>query len=222
MRPILRWYFPSAIGHEYSSPNPTKPEQPMSQGEIDPAALEGLGSEARSVLAVLVLAALWPARFPGGWVSVGAFGRCGIYLGERTDRESLKAAIRRGLRRVEASHGVGAVERRRTTTRDPLTGQLGRDLDRRLREQPSSALEAWLDQCGSPYLDPILWRAYHREHPLGGVGPRPDLRVLIARAETCLRLAQRQAPAGSWELRRISRLQELVAATRARLDGDLS
>src|SRR5436309_1409902 len=103
----------------------------MRRREPQKEALDQLGSEARSVLAVLVMASLWPTRFPGGWVSVSEFARCGVHLGERADRESLKAAIRRGLRRLAEVPGAPSVEPRRTIEHDPVSARVRRDLDRR-------------------------------------------------------------------------------------------
>src|SRR5260221_12646229 len=91
-------------------------------GETQQEPFDHLGSEARSVPAVLVMAALWPGRYAGGWVSVDEFARAGVLLGERADRESLKAAIRRGLRRLAQVRGAPTTESRRTLEHHPQTG----------------------------------------------------------------------------------------------------
>src|SRR2546426_11746428 len=108
----------------------------MGRREPQEEALDHLGSEAKSVLAVVVMAALWPARFSGGWVSVGEFAKAGVLLGERADRESLKAAIRRGLRRLAQVPGAPAIESRRTLEQDPLRGRVRRGPDPGPAEPP--------------------------------------------------------------------------------------
>lgn len=88
----------------------------------------------------MVLADLWPERFPGEWVSIRAFANAGVLLGERADSESLKAAIRRGLRSLGQLKGVTVIECRRTHEHDHVTDRLRRDRDRRLREPVASPL----------------------------------------------------------------------------------
>lgn len=121
---------------------------------------EDLGDEAKSVLVVLALAALWPARFEGGFASVSQIGRYGIYLGDRTERESLKAAIRRGLRDVAALADPPVVESQRTTERDPVSGRLLKEDDRRIREPLSLPIQLWVLRDGGLFLAPDLWREF--------------------------------------------------------------
>lgn len=125
-----------------------------------PSRPENLGDEAKSVIAVLAIAALWPARFEGGWVSVGQFGRFGLYLGDRTERESLKAAIRRGLRDAGALPDPAIIEAQRTKDRDLVTGRLLKEDDRRLREPMPLSIQLWVLRDGGRYLAPELWREF--------------------------------------------------------------
>ena len=116
--------------------------------------LDRLGGEAQSVLAVLTMAALWPSRFPEGWVSVRAFAESGLRLGDRADRESLKAAIRRGVRQAsQAPHGP-AIECRRTGDHDEVSAKPRRDWDRRLVDPPGPELEGWLLRTGAVHISP--------------------------------------------------------------------
>src|SRR5215470_8560655 len=93
-----------------------------------------LGGEGRSVLAVLTLAALWPERFPGGWVSAREFGTYGVHLGNRPCVESLRAAIRRGLRQVRSATGLEIV------SRPAVEGCHRRELLRSLASYPDAQL----------------------------------------------------------------------------------
>lgn len=149
---------------------PSEPEQSRTQGmpRSRPSTEatsrlkrpENLGDEAKSVLAVLALAALWPERFEDSWVSVTAFGRCGLLLGERVERESLKAALRRGLAEIGRLSDPPLVEKRRTRERDSTSDRLLREDDRRLREPIPLVIELWLLGAGGDYLLPELWREF--------------------------------------------------------------
>src|SRR2546426_620080 len=132
----------------------------MRRREPQEEALDQLGSEARSVLAVLVMAALWPTRFPGGWVSVSEFARCAVHLGERADRESLKAAIRRGRRRLAEVPGAPSVECRRTLEHDAISARVKRERDRRLGQPPGPTYEAWLLRNSQGLISPDTWRHF--------------------------------------------------------------
>lgn len=121
---------------------------------------EDLGDEAKSVLAVLALAALWPARFESGFASVSQIGQYGTYLGDRTERESLKAAIRRGLRDVAGLADPPVVDIQRTKGRDAVSGRLLKEDDRRLREPIPLSVQLWVLRDGGRYLAPELWREF--------------------------------------------------------------
>lgn len=121
---------------------------------------ENLGDEAKSVLAVLALAALWPTKFEGGWVTVSQFGRDGRYLGERTKRESLTSAIRRGLRAIGRLADPPLVESQRTLNRDSTTQRALKEDDRRFREPIPLAIQLWVLREGGRYLVPELWREF--------------------------------------------------------------
>lgn len=183
----------------------------MGDREPEKEALDHLGCEARSVLAVLVMAALWPGRYPGGWVSVGDFARAGVLLGERSDRESLKAAIRRGLRRLAAIPAAPGTECRRTLEQDSVTSRVRRDRDRRLAEPPGPLLERWLLSNGSAFICPDLWREFLPTKPrpiAASTATRELLRQSLLQAEACLGFAALVVPPGSPEglaLRRIRR-----------------
>jgi tetratricopeptide (TPR) repeat protein len=142
---------------------PTNPERemprPRKQSKKRPSP-DALGDEAKSVLAVLAIAALWPARFEAGWVSVSQFGRYGLYLGDRTERESLKAAIRRALRDAAELTEPPVVDPHRTKERDAVSGRLLKDDDRRLREPIPLPVQLWVLRDGGRYLAPELWREF--------------------------------------------------------------
>src|SRR6185503_11637997 len=97
----------------------------------------------KSVLAVLALASLWPARFEDGWVNVTQFGQAGLFLGERSERESLKAAIRRGLRDIATLRDPPSIEQRRTRERDLVSDRLLKEEDRRLHEPVPVGIVLW-------------------------------------------------------------------------------
>lgn len=115
---------------------------------------EELTDEAKSVLAVLALAAIWPTRFADGWVTNDGFGKFGVYLGERADRESLKAAVRRGVGQLSGLSDSLDVEPRRTRVRTE-DGQ-SKESDRRLRGPMPVGLQLWLLGEGLQYLTPGL------------------------------------------------------------------
>lgn len=115
--------------------------------------LEALGDEAKSVLAVLALASAWPARFLEGWTTTDELGRYGTYLGDRPERESLKAAIRRALRQIESLALRPRIESRRTKNSSP-EGVARRELDRRLGSPVPTELDLWLLGEGLRYLTP--------------------------------------------------------------------
>jgi len=121
---------------------------------------DALGDEAKSVLAVLALASLWPARLEDGWVSVSQFGQAGLFLGERSERESLKAAIRRGLRDVATLRDPPLVEQRHTRERDPVSARLLKEEDRRLREPVPVGIGLWVLRAGGDFLVSDLWREF--------------------------------------------------------------
>jgi hypothetical protein len=121
---------------------------------------EQLGDEAGSVLGVLALAVLWPARFEGSWVSVSAFGRAGGYLGDRQDRESLKAAVRRGLRDIAKLADPPTVRTRRTKELDPDVGRVSREEDRCILEPMPLAIELWILREGETYISRSLWQEF--------------------------------------------------------------
>lgn len=110
------------------------------------------------MLAVLVMASLWPERYPGGWVSVDEFGRAGLYLGERRNRESLKAAIRRGVARLRTEPLGVRVETRRTLDSDPVSGCPRRERDRRIACRAFAEGRSWLESSGVDLIVPSLAR----------------------------------------------------------------
>ena len=166
----------------------------MTRLEPDSHPLDRLGGEVQSVLAVLTMAADWPERFPGGWVSVDEFGLCGLYLGERSNRESLKAAIRRGLRELRALPMSPVVESCRTAL------SVRREVDRRLLEPNRDVPQAWLLPRGAQLVTPEVWARF----------PLSDSRVVASRslqqAEACVGLAGRWLVPGSREARLLARL----------------
>jgi len=192
----------------------------MPREAAPPSSPDCLGSEGQSVLAVLVLAALWPERFPGGWVGVDAFAKCGLLLGERRSRESLKAAIRRGLRQLARVAAVPRVERRRTLERDPLTCRPRRDHDRRLSESSCPELEEWLLRRGQELIAPRLWRDLLQPDQDGSVQDRDQRRQtpcrLLRQADKAVKLAARLVPSASLEAILLERAR---LALRAALSG---
>lgn len=194
----------------------------MRYQEPEAGTFADLGSEARSVLAVLVMAALWPERYPDGWVSVGEFAHAGVLLGDRADRESLKAAIRRGLRRLEEADGDLSVEGRRTSERDPLTARVKRDRDRRLPGSSGRRCAAWLLRNGTGLVSPELWRQFCT---FKAAGPRSEqeraremLRQYLREAEAVLGFAALAIPAGSTEGRALRRIGRTIDAGLRRID----
>lgn len=174
-----------------------------------------LGSEGCSVLAVLVLAALWPDRFPGRWVTVDGFGQAGLYLGERRSRESLKAAIRRGAAKLRGEPIRALLESRRTLAEDPATGRPLREHDRRLAMPIPWVLSCWLFGHGPDLITPRFWRSFgeHACSPL--TQPPSDLVQLVAelqRLDLLVLSALGRSGAGSAERLRLSRLQRLLRA----------
>jgi hypothetical protein len=189
----------------------------MRRREPQEDALDRLGSEARSVLAVLVMAALWPSRFPGAWVSVTGFAQAGVLLGERADRESLKAAIRRGLRQLSKIPAVPVIECRRTLDRDPLNHRARRDRDRRLAAPAGPILEAWLLKHGPAVISPDLWRDFFppgfRARLCDPHALREVVRHSLRQADCCLQFAALVVPPSSPEARTLRRIRKLVSIT---------
>lgn len=200
--------------HECGRSNPTKPEHSMSDPGPLPEQLDRLGGEAQSVLAVLVLASLWPARFPGGWVSVGAFAVTGLLLGERTDRESLKAAIRRSLRRLATVPGIPVIQGRRTRELDSLQRRVRRDRDRRLGDPACAGLEQWLLREGPALIVPACWREFMPLcHGPIGADSRTGLVVVrrsLRQAESLLGFAACLVRQDSPEARILGRIRRVV------------
>lgn len=176
----------------------------MRRQEPEAETFADLGSEARSVLAVLLMASLWPERYPDGWVSVGDFARAGVLLGDRADRESLKAAIRRGLRGLAGQPEVPAIHHQRTRDLDRSTGRTLRERDRRLGSGLSRELDHWLRSEGRSYVPPDLWREFTSASPtFENPGSFQGMLLLVSRS---LRSAGRTWAPGSVEratLRRV-------------------
>ncbi len=194
-------------------PKPEQTRTAMPRGKQFSEFDDRLGGEARSVLAVLVLAALWPERFPGGWVSVDEFGRGGLYLGERLSRESLKAAVRRAVRWLSETPARLAVGTRRTTSKDPVSGRARRELDRRLRLPVRGALRAWLLSQGGELIEPGHWQAFQARVSAPAQPPSSSpMSDSIRRADYFVRRALRQTVRGSTEERRLSRAHRLLRA----------
>ena len=157
------------------------------------------------------MAALWPSRFPDGWVSVRAFAENGLLLGERADRESLKAAIRRGVRRIVLVSSGPTIECRRTVEHDEVSARARRDRDRRLVEPPGPDLEAWLFSSGAGLVLPGTWRMFlpalkSGSHPVA----RDLLRRALGQAEACLGLAALRLPPQSPEGILLQRVRQTI------------
>ena len=118
---------------------------------------DALTTEAKSILAVLLFAVSWPVRFDDGWVTLDDFANSALYLGKQRDRESLKAAVRNGLRAIRALREGLLVEKRRTKARDAVTGRELKEMDRRLATPFSPTLQNWLLSNGGDLLDRELW-----------------------------------------------------------------
>lgn len=195
----------------------------MSELEPIPEHLDRLGGEAQSVLAVLVLAALWPSRFPGGWVSVRHFARVAVLLGERADQESLKAAIRRGLRQLGRVQGAPSVEYRRTHEHDPVSARLRRDRDRRLVHPVCPALESWLLQAGPELISAEVWRHYFpvraREAEPSRSAARAILRQTLRQADACLGLAAQLVTPDTQEAALLRRMRRALSEGLRRVGG---
>lgn len=195
--------------------NPTKPEHSMSEPEPLPEHLDRLGGEAQSVLAVLILAALWPSRYPDGWVSVRHFARVAVLLGERADQESLKAAIRRGLRQLGQIRGAPRVEFRRTHEHDPVSARPRRDRERRLSDAVCPSLEAWLLRAGPELISADIWRQYLPVTAGGGGMSRSEarsiLRHTLKQADACLGLAAHVLSRNSPEGRLLARIRRSLS-----------
>lgn len=194
VRPMLVCRIPPGMEQVFQ-PKAEQTRTTMRRREPQEEALDRLGSEARSVLAVLVMAALWPTRYPSGWVSVDEFAEAGVMLGERADRESLKAAIRRGLRRLEEHERAPEVEDRRTLARDPRYDRPRRDRDRRLSQTPGAWLEVWLLESGCWLISPQVWRRF------SPAGPRSDREVTKAMAAECDEALRRARACLEWAAR---------------------
>jgi hypothetical protein len=188
----------------------------MRRREPHEEALDQLGSEARSVLAVLVMAALWPERYSGGWIPVSEFGRAGVLLGERAGHESLKAAIRRGLRQVAQVPGVPPTECRRAIEPDDLTGRIRRDRDRRLAGPAGPLLEGWLLRNGPGLISSDIWGEFFpvgSKHAAPGSATARDLlRQSLRQAQSCLGFAALSIPRETREGRTLNRILGVVNA----------
>jgi hypothetical protein len=187
----------------------------MTRREPDDLPLDRLGGEAQSVLAVLTMAALWPTRFPDGWVSVRAFGENGLLLGERAGRESLKAAIRRGVRRISQVSSAPTIECRRTVEHDEISAKPRRDRDRRLVAPPSLDLEEWLLATGAGLVLPATWRlflpALWPQRRADKPAARDLLRSALRQAEACLDLAALRVPPHSPEGGTLQRIRHEIS-----------
>lgn len=188
----------------------------MARGRSFADDCDQLGSEARSVLAVLMLAAHWPERFPGGWVSVDEFGRAGLYLGERRSRESLKAAIRRGGARLRVKPLRVVLETRRTLAADPLSGRPRREIDRRMALPAPTTNHLWLLSSGPDLIAPDHMRDFHRQSEKQSVLEGGQLTATLRHADVLVLLALRHLGNGSAHQRRLSELHRLL---RSELNG---
>ena len=97
--------------------------------------------ETRAVLATLCLAAVWPARYPDGWVSLDDFSDIGLGLGGERSREGLKASIRRSLTQYRKIVGQLPVGRRREP--ESQTSTPSRETQLRLVPPVSQPLVVW-------------------------------------------------------------------------------
>ena len=190
----------------------------MHDEPLEHATLDTLGSEGSSVLAVLLLAVFWPARHPGGWVTVGDFAAEGVLLGDRSDRESLKAAIRRGVRRVSAPPLGLSLACRRTTARDPVSGRARREWDRRLVPPIQGGLEAWFVATGCTLIAPAELRQFlpvrDLQNSATGASIRGVFEQSLRQAESCLHLAALALPAHCLEVQILGGLQLQLRAHR--------
>lgn len=165
------------------------------------------GNEGRSVLAVLLLAAVWPERFPGGWVGIGDFGRCGLYLGERTSLESLRAAVRRGLRQIRQAMRLEITERRHPE--GPEAAIASRGLQRRLVAFPRSELRDWLHEQGHGWCSPEIWAEFGQASTIGGpvriIVREENAALWLSVAGACLMAAHVACPPAALPLQPIRR-----------------
>ena len=148
-------------------------------------------------------------------MSVSEFARCGVHLGERADRESLKSAIRRGLRRLADVPGSPSVECRRTLEQDAVSARVRRDRDRRLAEPPDATLETWLLRNGQGLISPDVWRHFFPARPMGvstgGAAVREVLLQSLRQAEACLGFAALFVSPGSPEGIALRRIRQAIS-----------
>jgi hypothetical protein len=145
---------------------------------------DALTEEAKSILAVLLLAQTWTARYLDGWVSVDDFAGVALGLGAGRDRPSLTAGIRNGLGAIRALGEGITIEDRPTHALDTVSKKRRREHDRRLADPISPTLQAWLLSNGDALLDPKTWAEFLRLefHPVVTLGE-----IVAALEETVVR-----------------------------------
>lgn len=118
----------------------------MARAHPDPSDLAHVRPETRAVLATLCLAAVWPARYPDGWVSLDDFADVGLGLGGARVRQGLKASVRRGLRQYREAVGPLAIERRRLP--ESQGAAFTRERQLRIKPSPPQPLVVWFFGSG--------------------------------------------------------------------------
>ena len=138
------------------------PAQPQPRGgsprRVRPEELE---EPAQSVLAVLLVASLWPARFRDGWVTVDQFRKNGLYLRHRHDRESLKATIRAAVRDITNLTDPVDLRSERTDVWSESEKKHLREDHRRLHGGVPLRLWIWFLGDGARCLEPGIRREFH-------------------------------------------------------------
>jgi tetratricopeptide (TPR) repeat protein len=113
------------------------------------------------VLAVLLVASLWPVRFRDGWVTVDEFRRTGFYLRHRSDRESLKATIRAAVRDFGRLAEPVEVESERVDVWSEIEKKDMREDHRRLVGGIPLRLWVWFMGDGAQRLEPTIRHEFH-------------------------------------------------------------
>ena len=159
------------------------------------------GREAGGFLAVLILAAYWPSRFPDGWVTtedVGAHSRDLPKLDDKLKEDTLRRNVRTAVEELGQVLPDGLVERRVVhgivKLRDP------REAVTRLTGWPSSELQEWFRHFGLSRLDSDVRKDF-RQHSYGQLGTPENAHGVIAGA-----LVQQVIRAREYDAARMSAL----------------